>query len=205
MQSSDETKPQPRIGIFAGSFDPVHDGHIAFALQALEACSMDKVYFLVEPRPRHKQGVKALVHRERMVQLATAHDRRLGSIHLADARFTIHETLPHISKRLHGAELYMLAGDDVVRHLAAWPHIDELISAVHFIVGVRAPKQPAIEESLQTLQLTRGSKLHYSVLAVPDDCQVSSTLMRRQLRHTKSAEALDPAVLAYIHREKLYM
>ena len=47
-----------RIGIYAGTFDPVHAGHVAFALQSLEAAKLDRVYFLPERRPRGKRQVK---------------------------------------------------------------------------------------------------------------------------------------------------
>ncbi|MCA9332160.1 adenylyltransferase/cytidyltransferase family protein, partial [Candidatus Saccharibacteria bacterium] len=49
-----------KVGIYAGSFDPIHKGHIALAEQAIQQCGQDKVFFMVEPRPRRKQGVKAL-------------------------------------------------------------------------------------------------------------------------------------------------
>ena len=67
-----------RVGIYPGAFDPVHKGHIAFALAAITAHQLDKVFFLPEPSPRHKQGVKALDHRVEMVRLATANDPRIG-------------------------------------------------------------------------------------------------------------------------------
>ena len=59
-----------RIGIFAGTFDPVHKGHISFALQAIEAAGLDEVVFLPEPRPRHKQSVTDQSHRIAMINLA---------------------------------------------------------------------------------------------------------------------------------------
>jgi nicotinate-nucleotide adenylyltransferase len=59
-----------RIGIYSGTFDPVHSGHISFALQSLKAAKLDKVYFLPERRPRNKQQVEHFGHRVAMLKRA---------------------------------------------------------------------------------------------------------------------------------------
>src|SRR5688572_16122728 len=106
-----------RVGIYAGTFDPVHVGHMAFAEQALEACNLDKIFFLVEPRPRRKQGVRALEHREAMVRLATAKNDKYGVIQLEQTNFSVEETLPKLQALFEGAELHFLMGEDVFAHL----------------------------------------------------------------------------------------
>ncbi|MBI3337871.1 adenylyltransferase/cytidyltransferase family protein [Candidatus Saccharibacteria bacterium] len=119
-----------RIGIYSGTFDPVHDGHIAFANAALKQCNLDKIFFLVEPRPRRKQGVKAFEHRTEMVRLAIKNEHSLGSIVLNQQRFTPADTLPLLTERFKGADLYMLIGDDMLDHLAGWPHVECLLQSV---------------------------------------------------------------------------
>ncbi|MBI1857228.1 adenylyltransferase/cytidyltransferase family protein [Candidatus Saccharibacteria bacterium] len=118
-----------RIGIYSGTFDPVHDGHIAFANAALKQCNLDKIFFLVEPRPRRKQGVKAFEHRTEMVRLAIKNEHSLGSIVLNQQRFTPADTLPLLTERFKGADLYMLIGDDMLDHLAGWPHVECLLQS----------------------------------------------------------------------------
>src|SRR5258708_1287895 len=93
--------PVKKIPIFAGTFDPVHEGHLAFAQAALEE-GLEKVMFLVEPRPRRKQGVRALEHRTAMVQLAIADEPQLSTIVLEQARFSVNETLPVLRARFSG-------------------------------------------------------------------------------------------------------
>ncbi|HEU5121705.1 MAG TPA: adenylyltransferase/cytidyltransferase family protein, partial [Candidatus Saccharimonadales bacterium] len=61
-----------RIGIYSGTFDPVHYGHIAFAASAIRACNLDEVVFLPEPQPRYKAGVTDIAHRLALLTMATA-------------------------------------------------------------------------------------------------------------------------------------
>lgn len=201
---SQETAALQRIGIFAGTFDPVHDGHIAFAQGAIEACALDKVYFLVEPRPRHKQGVKSIEHRHTMVDAAIKHEALLGSIHLPDSQFTIDGTLPRLLARFEGAKLYLLMGDDVVRHLTAWPYIERLVNSVEFIIGLRHASRSAVEESLVTLNKARGGKLRYSFIDMPVGSKVSSSRIRTELQEGLVPVGVPPVVLRYIYKHKLY-
>jgi nicotinate-nucleotide adenylyltransferase len=123
-----------RVGIYAGTFDPIHEGHLAFAKQALQTSTLDKIFFLVEPRPRRKQGVRALEHREAMVRLAVADNPCLGIIQLEHSNFTVEETLPKLQALFEGAELHFLMGEDVFAHLNAWPNVNELLASSSFII-----------------------------------------------------------------------
>jgi nicotinate-nucleotide adenylyltransferase len=125
-----------KFGVFAGTFDPLHNGHLAFARQALRS-GLDKVYFLPEPRPRRKQGVRALEHRQGMIEVAIQDDTRLGLIKLEQARFTPYETLPVLQQRFPNAEIVLLFGDDVLRHIADWPRIAELADSVRLLIATR--------------------------------------------------------------------
>ena len=64
-------KRKNRVGILSGSFDPVHKGHIAFAIDAMKQAKLDEVYFLPEVKPRRKPGVSHVSHRIAMLQIAT--------------------------------------------------------------------------------------------------------------------------------------
>src|SRR5690606_21472182 len=147
-----------RVGIYAGTFDPVHEGHLAFAEQALKLCKLDKIYFLVEPRPRRKQGVKALEHREAMLRLAVADYDKFGMIMLEQINFSVEETLPKLQSLFKGARLFMLMGEDVFAHLNSWPHVEELLGASSFIIGIRKDDRTKMEKQLKNLEKTRGIK-----------------------------------------------
>lgn len=192
-----------KVGIFAGSFDPIHQGHIAFARQALEECSLDKVFFLVEPRPRRKQGVRALEHRTKIVQLALKREPHMGSIMLEQTRFTVTETLPILKARFIGAELHLLFGDDVLKHLVDWPHVEDLLSGVSFIIGVRSNSITKINATIHALEKARGIKMNYSVFksTAPD---LSSSQIRLSLKRGQEPLGLTSTVLKYIQSKGLY-
>lgn len=192
-----------RVGIFSGTFDPVHQGHVAFAQQALRSCQLDKVFFLVEPRPRRKQGVRAFEHRQHMVQLAIHHEKSLGSIVLEQDRFTAHKTLPLLHARFKGSELYMLMGDDMLQHLGEWPHVDELLSDVEFIIGVRRQNEENVLKKFQTLEETRGLKLGYKIFQAPESSYASQKI-RLALKKGHEPEGLSKQVRSYISEHGLY-
>jgi cytidyltransferase-like protein len=71
-------RTQSRIGIYSGTFDPVHAGHMAFALQAMQEAKLDRLYFLPERRPRYKQGVEHFAHRVAMLERAILKNQALS-------------------------------------------------------------------------------------------------------------------------------
>jgi nicotinate-nucleotide adenylyltransferase len=192
-----------RVGIFSGTFDPIHQGHIAFAKQALEYYELDKIFFLVEPRPRRKQGVRAFEHRQYMVQLAVSGDPALGSIVLEQDRFTAHQTLPILKARFKGAQLFMLMGDDMLHHLGSWPHIDDLLKGVSFIVGLRKDSYDQALAYLQAIEKTRNFKLDYRIFH-SEHSDYASSKIRMAYKRGRPPAGLDRRVRAYIEKEGLY-
>lgn len=192
-----------RVGILAGTFDPIHKGHLAAASQAIAECQLDKIFFLVEPHPRRKQGVRALEHRECMVQLAIAGHPKFGSIMLEHARFSVDETLPVLKRLYKGAELYLLFGDDVLRHLAEWPHVEELIKDVCFVIAVRAGKIDKAQKQLDDLSKARGLKLNYALFQ-SDAPDFSSSRIRLAYKRGKPVGGVTKEVREYIKSNGLY-
>lgn len=190
-----------KIGIFAGTFDPIHIGHIAFARAALDL-GIEKVMFLVEPRPRRKQGVRALEHRIAMVQLAISKEPGMGAIVLEQARFTIHETLPLLQARFKGYRLVFLFGDDVIAHLSHWPHISSLVESAELLIASRHNDSHNLEATMKTLQQTRNLKLHYAVIHL--DEPAASSAIRLHLKRGKPVSGLPQSVYKYILEHRLY-
>lgn len=191
-----------RVGIYSGAFDPIHNGHVAFALEAVAEAHLDKVFFLVEPSPRHKQGVKAFEHRLAMVKLAIHDHHELGVVVLDQARFSVHETWPVLQARFADTELSMLMGSDVFARLSHWPRIDELITSATFVVGVRE-QSDALAEHLAMIEKTRHLKLHYRTFNSKFFSE-SSSHIRQQLRGGIVPDGIDQRVEAYIRKHQLY-
>lgn len=190
-----------KIGIFAGTFDPIHNGHLAFAEVALHQ-GVEKVMFLVEPRPRRKQGVRALEHRVAMVQMAVASKPRMGTILLEQARFTIHETLPVLQARFGGYKLVLLFGDDVISHISNWPHIDSLVGSADLLIASRHENITKLEATMQSMQQVRNLKFNYKIMQLHEP--VASSVIRLQLKRHEKADGLPTSVMNYINKHKLY-
>src|SRR5690606_15274090 len=141
----------------------------------------DKVYFLPEPRPRRKQGVRALEHRIAMINLVVADRGKLGSIKLEQARFTPHETLPVLQERFHGHQIVLLFGDDVIDHIAQWPHVAELVTSVELLVAVRRHDREKLTNTFRILRETSGLAFRYT-LVEPEQTMAASQTIRQELR-----------------------
>lgn len=90
------------VGVYVGTFDPVHAGHIAFALQALQEARLEMVYFLPERMPRHKRPIEHYGHRVAMLERALRPYQKLQLIETADKRFSFTQTIPRLQANLQG-------------------------------------------------------------------------------------------------------
>lgn len=191
-----------RVGVYPAAFDPVHEGHLGFARAAMKAHGLDKVFFLPEPNPSHKQGVKALEHRANMVQLAIANEPNFGVIMLDTQDFSIQHIWPRITSRFMSADMFMLIGNNPIRRLSAWPHATEFgRTAPTFVVAKR--NNPGLEQSIQTLLHTKKMDLPYEILK-PDYKTFSTPAIRRAIKAGEQPKGLPYAVFEYIKRNKLY-
>jgi nicotinate-nucleotide adenylyltransferase len=118
-----------KVGVFAGTFDPVHDGHIALAEQAVAELGLDQVYFLVEAKPWGDKTPAALQHRQKMVSIAIDKIATMSQLILPDERFTTTETLPYLEQKFNNSQLFFLLGSDVFLRMnsTSWPHLDKLL------------------------------------------------------------------------------
>lgn len=192
-----------KVGIYSGTFDPVHEGHVGFALEAAKQCGLEKVFFLVEPRPRRKQGVKALEHRAEMVRLAVQHEPKLGSILLEQQRFSAADTLPVLQQRFKGAELHMLMGDDMLGHFADWPHVESLIKNIRFAIGIRSHAKTDVTKRLKDIQKAKGLAMNYCLFRAPG-ASYASRKIRQAIRSGKPPQGLAPEVMEYVLATGLY-
>lgn len=195
-----------QIGVFAGTFDPIHAGHLAFADLAL-GLGLEKVIFLPEPRPRRKQGVHSLEHRLAMVKLAIAHNNAFSVIDLQQPKFTPLDTLPILQARFDGYEIVLLFGDDVIKnmvdHIADWPHLDDLANTVRLIIATRQDNRRDIKEGLNLLDNEYGLRFRY-MFVDPYKKNTSSSQIRRALKASLPVEGLPEGVLRYIRAHSLY-
>ena len=195
-------KQQKRIGVYAGAFNPVHAGHIAFALQALETSKLDAVYFLPERRPRHKPGVEHFGHRVAMLKRAARPHPKLGVMELVDVSFTVKRTLPELQKHFPGSQLVFLFGSDVVRNLPQWPEAETLLRAAELVVGTRAEDmQQLIERHIAAWPVQPKQLTVFKSYAA----DISSSQVRQALQRRKYVRGLLSSVARYSERHWLYI
>lgn len=191
-----------RIGIFSGAFDPVHAGHIAFALAALQEAKLDEVYFLVEPQPRHKSGVTHLAHRQAMIKLAIAPHPSLKLLDLPDKQFSVVKTLPRLHQRFPDDQLYFLVGSDILEHMPQWDHIGRLLEDMGLVIAFRSPAATQAAHALVSKLPVPARELHVLPSPMPS---VSSRAIREAVGKGQLCEGLLPSLQPYIASHWLYV
>lgn len=126
-----------KIGIFPGTFDPIHEGHIAFAEAAAINENLDAVYFLPEKKPRNKTHVTDQSARIELIDACINGRDNMYTLQLSEDCFSVKVTLPSLLKYFHNAELFLLVGSDVFMNLHAWDAVETLLGSISVIVGFR--------------------------------------------------------------------
>jgi nicotinate (nicotinamide) nucleotide adenylyltransferase len=191
-----------RIGIYAGAFDPVHAGHISFALQAKDAAKLDQIIFMPERRPRYKPSVEHYAHRVAMLKAALAPHPDLAVMEVVDRQFTVRRMLPLLESLFPGAELIFLMGSDTVMTMPSWQYAERLMSRCEFVVGVRSEHQhTAVEHSVSEWTVVPRALMIFDSYAP----QISSSKVRHALRTNQYVEGLLASVRRYAKSEWLYV
>ena len=190
-----------RIGLFGGTFDPPHLGHLALAEIAREQLGLERVIFVPSGTPPHKRGraIAPARHRLAMTRLAArgndgfevsaVETRRRG------ASYTI-DTLTAVADAERGARLYLVIGEDSLRDFPTW-HDPRAIAALATLAV--APRLLAAGPPLARRVRARTVRLEAPRL------EISSSTVRERLRRRRTVRYLVPErVLAYIERHGLY-
>ena len=191
-----------RVGIYAGTFDPVHAGHLTFALQALQTAKLDAIYFLPERRPRHKQGVEHFGHRVAMLRQAFLPHPQFHVLELTDVSFSVDHTLPKLRQQFPGAELVFLFGSDVMPGLASWPKIERLLQHSELVVGLR--DQDDLEQTKRLIEALPRQPITVTVFTSFAPA-ISSGKVRAALRRRSKTEGLLTSVQRYSDHHWLYI
>lgn len=189
-----------RIGVFGGTFDPPHVGHLVTAVNVRHHLRLDRVLLVVANRPWQKVGTRAITPAEdRLAMVAAAvrgvpgleasdlEIRRGGDSYTADTLATLRRTAP-------GSELFVLLGADAAAGLDTWERIDEVRDSSTLVVVDRPG-------SSSTLRLEGFDWVHVEVPRL----EVSSTDLRERVRDGRPLEYLLPRdVIALLAERNLY-
>lgn len=197
-----------RLGIYGGTFDPIHFGHLVLAEQCREQCGLDEVWFVPAAMPPHKltHTISSAKSRCEMIELAIAgHPAfRLSTIELdrVGPSFTV-TTLEQL-KSLHSAdEMFLLIGADSLRDLPLWREPARILELAT-VVAVNRGDRPLPDTA--ELRQTVGAVVDGRILEVSmPGIDVSSTDLRTRVRESRSIRYLVPrAVEMYIRHHKFY-
>ena len=195
-----------RLGYLGGTFDPVHDGHLAVAAAARAEVELDVVRFMPAHVPPHKRGrhVTAARHRIAMIRRAITDfdgfDIDEREIARSGPSYTV-DTMAEVRAENPTAKLFFLIGADSLHDLPKWREIEWLAQLVTFIVARRGGED--FEEARR--QATTVAGLEWIELDVTPPT-ISSTEIRRRLRHGETiAQGAPASVIVYAREERLYV
>ncbi len=196
-----------KLGIYGGTFNPVHNGHLIIASSAQQQFSLDRMVFMPAFLSPHKTAPEDAGHWQRydMVRMAIAGRKGWETsdleIRRGGASYTV-DTLKALRQQHPNAEFFLVVGSDNLLSLDSWQEPEKVSSMAVILVFQRPgfPLPAAPDELKQRLKWT----LDYRVItgAAMD---ISSFEIRRMIREKKNvSELVPPAVLSYIQAHGLY-
>ncbi len=188
---------RPRLAIFGGTFDPIHNAHLTVAREAVVQYGLSSVLFVVAAKPPHKIGAvhTSFEHRMRMVELACARTPEFSPSRLEEfdeISYSI-QTIQRV-KATAGSEavVYFLIGADAFAEIQSWHQWAEVVREVAFIVVTRPGHHYKAPPGSTVFRL--------ETLAMP----VSSSDIRSRLAAGETPPELPPPVMQYIRANGLY-
>lgn len=199
MVTQPRLEPIRRLGIFGGTFDPIHSAHLAMARAAMESARLDHVLFVVSAHPPHKKDGAAATPEQRyeMVCIALAQEPHMEPCRLELDRpgpsYTV-DTLTTIREQHPSAELFLILGMDSLVDFAKWRKPEEILRLARILAIPRLGFVPPKEVLHQS----------YDIVPFPET-SLSSTEVRRKIAHGEDVSSvIPPGVLDYIRQRAIY-
>jgi nicotinate-nucleotide adenylyltransferase len=193
---------RPGLGIFGGTFDPIHHGHLIAAQSLLEELQLSRILFLVSAQPPHKnpEGLSSWTDRRRMAALATEDNDCFEVSELERERSGPSYTFETIEvvRSQYGREyhLHFIVGADSILEIFTWRHPERLLDSGMLVVIPR----PGFDLS----RLDRSVKDRVTIVPTPL-VEIASSNIRSRVREGRPIRYLvPPAVDTYIQQNGLY-
>ncbi|MAL16428.1 MAG: nicotinate (nicotinamide) nucleotide adenylyltransferase [Balneola sp.] len=190
-----------RIGLFGGTFDPVHNGHLSIAESFLQSGLIDELWVLLTPFPPHKQDVNQTPYDTRLQLLETAFEGISNlSIKTIENRlpkpsYSV-QTIRHLKGEYPDATFYYCMGEDSLAYFHTWKYYTEILEECDLLVA----KRPGVSHDEVEDQILRST--HF-VSHTP--LEISSSSIKEQIQKGDSIAGLVPkSVHKIIEKEQLY-
>ena len=203
-----------KIGIFGGTFNPPHLGHITAAREAFALLGLDRLLLIPAGLPPHKElpaGSPTAAQRLEMTRLAAEATELGDRVEVLDlelrreGRSYTSDTLAALKAQYPDDELWLLMGTDMFLSLQTWHEPGKVLSLVNIAAFSRRAADTESAFAVQREYLCRTwPQASIRTLSIPGVVEVSSTELREKLAKGEGAELLAPAVYGYILREGLY-
>ncbi len=189
-----------KIGIFGGTFDPPHMGHILLANKAIKQCGLDKLLILPSANPPHKKADSSKEHRLNLARLvAEEYGFELcdWEYNKTTPSYTV-ETIGYMKEKYPEDKLFFIIGGDSMLDFEKWYKWQELLTKCAFVVGIRNSAQyEAVEKAVQEKREKYGAEIY--VLEI-EPIEISST----EIREDVDLSYMPPCIWEYIKKNNLY-
>ncbi len=196
-----------RIGIFGGTFDPPHLGHLILAAEARDQLLLDRLLWVLTPFPPHKrdQTITSLEHRLNMLTVTISADPRFELSRVEIDRPGPHyalDTVRLVAEKYPHAELTYLMGGDSLRDLPDWHRPRDFLAAIDALGVMRRPGEPVDLTLLEDILPGITKKVRFVEAPL---LEISSRDIRRRIETGRMYRYYLPAtVFAYIEDNGLY-
>ena len=204
------------IGIFGGTFDPIHNGHLRSALEVLQQFDLDHIRLIPSARPPHREQPQATPEqRVMMLHLAIKNSTQFvvddRELKRDGASYTI-DTLKSLRQEMPDTALYLILGSDAFSGLSTWHQWEKLLDLSHIIVMQRASQPLSLSADMDRWFQARKGSAEDSALLVGKiwsvtltQLNISATAIRSDITQGQPPAFLTPdPVVSFIEQLALY-
>ena len=195
-----------KIGVFGGSFNPVHNGHLALAKHAAEALGINRVLFVIDRIPPHKTLADGATDAQRLAILRLAvEDEPMFCVETMELEregtsYTV-DTLRELKERYPDSELFFFMGSDMLHSFTTWRSPDQIAKLATLVCTVRTGQNGGEQETADDLKNRYGA----NVILLDEVSPLSSTILRNRIHDALPVSDMIPAKAAhYIYLNGCY-